>query len=461
MNAQRTYRKQWLRGWTLSIAAAVFLLSIAPAFAQTVPLQPADTCTDGSQFTTDVTGPGVFSSVAQTVSGLTTNLAQNLFGTIQGDPGFKAAVGAAVTLYIAIYAILFMTAQIRLTTHDFVIRIVKVLLMGILVGGSAWTVFNTYVATFFSTASDEFMGQIAFLQLTPSGPQLGGDAAAPMVMGMMDQAIAKVISANMGVHLLAMLFTPPYGFFYLVLLVIALWSFLSLLFTGIWVYLTAMVMRALLIGIAPIFLVCLLFARTKHLFIGWLNQLFNTCIQPILLFSFLSFFVQIEIGAPGVTGIVDQILGVPVCWTGASESLQGTPFNIHYWRFEIPKSGAPDPNTSLFEPYGGKWDWTGPVDAPGSSGVFPVQLLPLLTFLILAELGKRFGQMVLMIARDLSGSSIDLSGVSNIVGNLIPGSSSSPSAASAASTRQGIANEGIVGTLTKNIANMVGGRNRS
>jgi len=294
----------------------------------------------------------------------------------------------------------------------------------------SWTFFNTHVAEFFRIGTDQFLAEIA--QLTIGGSQISGDQAFPITM--LDEALAKVISTNMGVHLLAILFTPPYGFFYLILLLVALWSFLSLVFTGIWVYLTAMVVRAFLIGLAPIFILCFLFERTKHLFTGWVNQLFSTCLQPIMLFTFLSFFVLMILGPNGQGGLIDQVLDVPVCWTAAGESLQGSPFNVHYWRFSIPNMDHNSGWVGGFEPYGGLWDWSGPVDAPGNPPPFPIQLWPLLAFLVLAELGKRFSQMVLLIARELSSSSVDLSDMGNVFSNLMP--------SRAAAGGQGTANVG-------------------
>jgi len=429
--------------------ATVLWLGMADAAAQAatiVPYEPPDTCTDGPQFNTAAQG-NVMSRVSLRVHSLTATLGETLFLTIVESTGFRAAVGGVLSLYVVIYGMLFMTGHVRASAYDFLIRCIKVGLIGVLLSSGAWTFFNTNVADFFRVATDDFIAQIT--NITIGGTAMGGEAGFPMQI--LDNALNKVISTNMGVHLLAMLFTPPYGFFYLVLLLIALWSFLSLLLTGIWVYLSAVVIRAFLIGLAPIFVVCLLFDRTKHLFIGWINQFFNACLQPIMLFSFLAFFVMMILGPGGNTGLIDQILNVPVCWTAANETLQGTPFSVHYWRFAI---SNPD-WASGFEPYGGRWDWNGPIDAPTSPDVFPIQLLPLITFLVLAELGKRFSQMVLMIARELSSSSVDLSQMSNIFSGLLPGRSAGAGAGSGAQLRQSMATGGASGTFVDSMKNML------
>lgn len=401
----------------LAVAAIIVLLNVSASSAQQIiPPEPANTCTDGPQFKTDIPPgkTGVFTEVSQRVIGMTSSLNQAMFDKIQGDGEFQAAVASAIILYIAIYGMMFITGHVQANGQDFVIRCTKVFIVGVLASPNAWNFFSPYISDLLTAVTDEFMGQL--ISLTIGGSNVSGDSNFPMQL--IDKAIAKTVSSNMGVHLLAMLFTPPYGFFYLILIGIALWSFLGLLLTGIWVYLTSIIFRGLLIGVAPLFIACFLFTRTKHLFDGWVNQLISTCLQPIMLFSFLAFFIMMVVGGPsGNGGLVDDILKEPVCWTGSNESLRGSPFTAHYWRFTIPSSVT----DSGYEPYGGLWSWNGPKDVSGMPP-FPIELMPLLTFLILAELGKRFGQVVLRIARELSASSVDIADMRNILAGLMPSS---------------------------------------
>jgi type IV secretory pathway VirB6-like protein len=444
----------------LAVAVTVFFLSLADVQAQIIPFEPADICTDGPQFDTSIPSDqnGVLTDLTAHIKTMTTDLDEKLFKQIQGDTGFTKAIAAMLTLYVGIYGMLFMTGHVRASLHDFVIRCAKIAILSILATPDAWDFFNPYISDFFTSASDEFMAQVNTLLI--GGTKISGVDFLPM--NVLDQGLAKVISVNMGVHLLALLFAPPYGLFYLVLLGIAVWSFLGLLVTGIWVYMTSLVFRSLLVGVAPFFIACLLFSKTKHLFDGWLNQLISSCLQPVLLFTFLSFFVLMITGPGGNNGLLDKILNVPVCWTAASESLQGSPFNVHFWRFTVDKKGEIDPpsGTAKFEPYGGQWDFYGAKDAPPSPGKkpFPIELIPLITFLILAELGKRFSQTVLMIARELSASSVDLSDMRNVFAGLMPTESpggtavSGKSAAAAAALKDTIKKEGTSQAFTKTMA---------
>ncbi len=405
---------RWLKhtaSWRLLFAVIGLCVFMAlPVLAQTS--QPADVCTDGPQFTTDVPAgtPGLITSVATGVQTVMMGLSEAMFTGIVGDGSFTSAAQAALTLYIAIYGILFTFGMTEITVFDFITRMMKVGIIVILLSDSAWWFFSNYVVIFFNTATDELINKvssIAFGTLVPIPADCAnGFCTGPLAV--LDQAVSKALSANMWVHLAATTFTSPYGLAHSLLMGIALWSFLGTLLTGIWVYLMSLVIRGLLFGLAPIFLVCLMFNRTRHLFDGWLNQVINACLQPILLFTFFAFFLVL------VQSSIDRIINVPVCWTEASESMRGTPFNFHFWRYKIcnptATTGAvctaPGGASGRYEPYGGSWGWNG---AAGGGPTFPIDIVDVLIFFILAELGKRFSQVVLMIARDLAGAATDLS----------------------------------------------------
>src|SRR6185436_2324103 len=95
---------------------------------------------------------------------------------------------------------------------------------------------------------------------------------------------------KMAVTLMAIFGTFPYGPIIGLILLMALGSFLKALMNALWVYLMSLVMKTLLFALAPIFIPCILFTRTRHLFDGWLNQIVNATLQPILLFAFFAFF---------------------------------------------------------------------------------------------------------------------------------------------------------------------------
>ena len=421
--------------------------------------QEAEICTDDEKFSTDIPEetPGVVTTIAGNVQLVLEDIAYDMFNTIVADSEFQDAVAAMLTVYIAIYGLLFTFGMIQSSVYDFLTRLIKIAIIALLLNGTIWGYFNYYVVGFFNTMVDSLINEVTAIAV--GGATVPGGATGALEV--LDQALNKAMSANMAVHLLSTVFTSPYGMMHAALMAIGLWSFLASLLTGIWVYLMSLVLRTLLFGIAPIFIACLLFDRTKHLFLGWLNQVISACLQPIFLFTFLSFFILL-IGAA-----IDNILYVPVCWIETSDSMRGTPFNFNFWRYALL-----DPDSDEWEPYGGMQGWLGAneEDAP----IFPIDIMGVLVFFILAELCKNFNHIVLSIARDIAGGASHLGNMQgalsqhltadkqqegtagNISGRVNPDGTRSAPVSNA--TLGQMKKEGILGALKNNISRLTGRR---
>ncbi len=454
----------------LKIFLVALLLAVPyAALAEAPPIQPGGTCTTDPPFDipTPLPGQGLISVIVTNVQAILNNISQTMFQTIAGDAGFIAAVQAMLTLYIAIYGILFTFGMVNITLYDFFIRMVKIgIIVGLLSAG-AWDFFNTTVVKFFNQGTDDIINKV-----TAIATNTGTDFATGPPFNVLDGALAKALSAKMAVVLLATFGTGPYGILYGLLLLAALGSFMKALFTAVWVYLMSLVLKTLLFGLAPIFFAFLLFNRTRHLFDGWLNQVVNASLQPILLFVFFAFFAKlIEASIDNLIDYTPPHKGVPVCWTEWAESVRGSPFSFHWHRFTVPN----DSGTSTFclnntggkcwEPFGGMWGFTGPQvtnNTATAMPVFPIDIMTILIFLILAELAGRFNSIVLMIARDLAGASTDLSSMQGALSDWFsPGKDRSDNLAANLPSRlnpDGSRVPGSVGGIGQQASPMVGTR---
>lgn len=376
-----------------------------PARADDPPTNAAHgTCTTDPTFTIPDPGPGkgIISSIIIAIQNVLSTVSSALFLQIIGDSGFIMAVKGLTTLYIAFYGIMFTFGMVQITLFDFSIRMIKIGIIAALLSPSAWSFFNGTVVAFFNSGTDEWINQVSAAVLNQAVPS----NAPPFYT--IDTALAKVISAKMAVTMMAMFFTMPYGPIFGGLLALSLGKFVRAILTAAWVYLMSLILKALLFGIAPIFLSFLLFTRTRYLFDGWLNQVVNATLQPILLFTFLGFFVQL------ISVAIDNILLTPVCWTEWAQSLVGTPFSMHYWRFALCLSGGGD----YCQPFSGSWSYDGVKTAAGQGPIFPIDILGVLVLLMLADLASRFNSIVTMIASDLSGAATSLAGMQGEIGGL-------------------------------------------
>lgn len=350
---------------------------------------PAGTCTSDPTFNiststfliTEITNSIsclLYGSLSSGCTGV--GVAEALFKSIAADTGMINTLSIAIALYIALYAIGFMLGMVQVTITDFLNRVVKLSIVGMLTTPVAWNWFYGTIGYFFKNGTDWLIGistQIAVgVSADPSRPFL-----------LIDAAINEAFSARMFVTLVATLFTGPYGLVMGLLLFLSLMTFVTAMMKALWVYLMSLVMRAFLFGLAPIFLPMLLFSRTQHLFFNWLNQLIYTMLAPTLLFTFFSFFLVL------IRQAMQNILGLCVCYMPGTGLFRGSPMDEVWPRFCV--NGAP---------YGGSWGWNGPAAFPGVP--FPLDITNLIIFLILAQLAWRFNGIALNVAKEIASASM-------------------------------------------------------
>ena len=367
---------------------------------------PAGTCTtqNGYGFEIPVLKPneGLISGIVRTLTLPLEQMARLMFNAITNNPGYQNVLRIASSIYVAIFGIFFMFGMIQITVHDLFMRFIKLGIINVLLSANSWDFFYTVVVRFFNdgvTKIIEFITAVGYSNTLGGFPAATGDPFFPM-----DQALITVVSTKMVVTLIATFFTGPYGMVIGFILLMSLGSFLKSIFQALWVYVMALVIRTLMFGLAPIFLACMLFSRTRHLFEGWLNQIVNSSLQPIFLFTFFTFFVTL-LGAS-----ISLLLQRPVCLMPAEIQL-GTPQVWNTWRFAIRDCiGNGTSGIGDWIPSDAKWDFNG-LDAEYKScnpEIHPIGILLPIMIWILADLAGRFMQIVLDIAKDLANASTDM-----------------------------------------------------
>ena len=313
-------------------------------------------------------------------------IGEKLYKNIIQNTGFAGAVRAGIVLFMVIQAILFMGGMVEMKYHDFVIRLIKIGLLSALLSSSSWDYFNGTVVKFFNDGSDDIIRKVTENGLGFSA--FGGDTKAQTFQAL-DVTIGKIISSKMFAILMATFTTGPYGVILGLMLMTSIFVFLKAILTAMWVYVMSLAMKALLFGLAPIFIACILFSNTRYLFDGWLNQVINASLQPILLFMFLIFFMKL------MDASIDTLLVHDVCWTGMPEGWRGSAFDFFFWRFaEVDPKDADKiiPNNKEFN----------------LSEKFPIDVMAILVFLILAEMSGRFTSVIIQICSQIANATTNL-----------------------------------------------------
>ena len=323
---------------------------------------------------------------------------EDMYRGIIRDSGFQDALSAAFTLSIIVFGVSFMFGIVPFTLGQALVRILKISVIYAATAGGGFAFFNEYAIRFFSDGVDDIIGDIITIATgnTISGMAMWQTSATPQPFRELEAIAISILSPQMMSTLIASFTTGVMGPAMGTLLGAGIIAFLLMVVEAMKVYCISMIARAFLLGLAPIFLVFLLFQKTQHIFDGWLNQLVNYSLQPILLFAFISFYMVL------LNSSSQNILSVDTCWV-AYDNASGSGQDVMQWRFVDPRTGKPTPTD---------FSWEGAIncliDGGNECPDFPISIIDLLIFLILTHLAWRFSDVVTLIATEIASSTLNL-----------------------------------------------------
>ena len=394
--------RNWLKFSMLALWLAVAGSSVMlPSFAhaEAGPEDAGDQeCTMSPAFNSNTTG--ILTNVLDNVTKIVKEAHSQLYTGIIESPAFMNAIYAAMVLYIVVYGIMFLLGMANLTLGEVVIRTVKIGFILTIISPLGLQFFNGFVYNFFENGTLEIIDAMTQIM---AGVTPDGASSQKGVMQGLDRTLNSVFSMHMFVSVLGAGRLLPYGPIFVLLIGYGIWQFLRAIFEAVWVYLMSMIGRALLFGLAPIFIACLMFQKTKTLFDGWLNQIINFCLQPIFLFAFLGFYVTL------IEKSLKAILKVQWCWGDVADA-SGSGGTEKGWVSVI--------DGTLVRYI---WGAQGPrmIDANGKvlqdkvlDQIFPLNIIDVLIFCLLAQLAWRYTQVVVSIAREIAGSAVSMANTS-------------------------------------------------
>ena len=341
--------------------------------------------------------PGILTEIYSFLRKTINTATMNLFNSFVNDSGYKMAVFGAMSLMITFYGVGFLMGIVQPSFQQVLIRLVKIGILFTLISPGrygGWQFFSDYVVTFFQDGSDQLINGIQAIGFGIPAPPNSSPFYA------LDRVATFLINPDTIIALLGAIGAGgAYGLAMGGIMMLAMFGFFKLILKTLEVYAVTFVARSLVLGVAPIFFVFLLFDRTKQMFIAWVNALLNLSLQPILMFTFLSFFlVMIETSAK-------DMLGTELCWH-EFKNLDSSTNKMAFWKF-VDEDG--DTMT-------GEMDWNGALECtikktqtPGKKcPVFPVNIVDILSFLILVYLATKFAEVTKTIASELSNALVNL-----------------------------------------------------
>lgn len=337
---------------------------------------------------------GLLTEIYGYIKDIVNDSTERLFNAFVESTAYQSAVYGAATLMIVIFGVGFVIGVIQPSFGQVLVRLIKLGIILTLVSPGGWGFFQHYMVTFFNDGTDQLVLGVTSIGTGMPPPE----GASPFYQ--FDRLAEFLIQPDTIVAILgSVLAGGPYGLMMGGLMVFAFWGFIQLLIDALRIYAVSYVARALLLGLAPIFFVFLLFEKTKQLFMTWLNALLSLSLQPILLFTFLSFFMVL------IESASQDMLSTEFCWT-EFKSGEGTTNKWAFWR----------PTDANGNPIRGEMTWQGTVEciAKGESlgtakcPEFPMNIIDILSFLILVYLAQRFAKVIERIANELANTYIAL-----------------------------------------------------
>ncbi|WP_457923575.1 type IV secretion system protein [Wolbachia endosymbiont of Muscidifurax uniraptor] len=196
--------------------------------------------------------------------------------------GLLQGVRALLTLYVIFTVVGYMLGTIQLSKFDFIVRMFKIAFIAFAFSDRSWELFGTTLSRLFIDGStylvDSFSGYIGE----------GGREFA-----FLDLTAGVLFTAETWLKFLSLMLSGPFGFIAFLAILYATFMFLKCIISATFKYVISTVLVAFLLSLTPLFIVFILFQKTKPLFDNWIKTLAHVSLEPVILFSFLSLLNQL------------------------------------------------------------------------------------------------------------------------------------------------------------------------
>lgn len=196
--------------------------------------------------------------------------------------GLLQGVRALLTLYVIFTVVGYMLGTIQLSKFDFIVRMFKIAFIAFAFSDRSWELFGTTLSRLFIDGStylvDSFSGYV-------------GEGERKFAF--LDLTAGVLFTAETWLKFLSLMLSGPFGFIAFWVIFCATYAFLKCIISATFKYVISTVLVAFLLSLTPLFIVFILFQKTKPLFDNWIKTLAHVSLEPVILFSFLSLLNQL------------------------------------------------------------------------------------------------------------------------------------------------------------------------
>lgn len=245
-----------------------------------------------------------------------------LYNGIVQNTGFINAVRAVLVLYVAFFGFVFLIGGVAEAKKEALTKLVKMGIVITVISPGSWDFFYNHLFRVFFGGTQEIAG----LLMNPFGSY---DPHDPWYS--MDKILAMFWSSETWAKIWSTLFSNYIGILFIPAIGLAIGVFMLAVVRALIVYLLAFGGMAILVVIAPIFIIFMLFTKTNEMAKEWLDQFFVFALQQIILLAALGMFAAI------IVMFLERTIGYNVCWNIFSplDVMRIHIFDFKFWMPDI------------------------------------------------------------------------------------------------------------------------------
>ena len=195
-----------------------------------------------------------------------------------------------LTLYLVFLALSYILGLVEYTTQIFIKNVLKFAIVAFLISDTSWNFFDGYMVSFFVDGSIELVARYsaAFLQAVSQNQETCKNTILEdpyVIFSIFNGPIGVFTMQNTWSRIWAVMTRGLAGFVTAIFLILAIvYYFISIVKATV-MFMFAIIINSVLIVVAPVFIVCILFEKTKQMFDSWVRNLFSYALQPIFVYT--------------------------------------------------------------------------------------------------------------------------------------------------------------------------------
>lgn len=226
----------------------------------------------------------LYHSLFEPMNLLIKNISSILFMNLASGGSMALFVQSALTLYLLIYGFMFSIGSVNMTVEELATVVIKVIVVSMLLTDRAFHIFHHYLFSFFLNGAEQLITSV-----TNVTSQEGN------IFGFIDPILTKYFDRNLWRIIFTYLMHIFSGHILIsIILILGIFKFLRALLGVFISYVMAFVSLSVMMALGPLFIIAMLFEKTKSYFDNWIGLMFGYVIQPTIVMIFILFLEQIS-----------------------------------------------------------------------------------------------------------------------------------------------------------------------